>query len=177
VMKQLPRHLHTISQRVIKDEIEDIIKSTKSWKAPEKDNISTGLFKACGKLLHKTFAALVISSFNAICFPRRFKITKITVLPKPNKTIVQKATLEAWRPILLLNIVGKIVEAAFARRIMDVAKAKYLLSDEQMGNRREWLTDLVIRIVIKAAIKARKSGGIALLLQLNIKKAFNAVHH
>jgi hypothetical protein len=127
--------------------------------------------------LHKTLVALVISSFNAACFPRRFKIAKVTVLPKPNKIIAQKATPGAWRPILLLNIVGKIVEAAFARRITDVAEAKHLLPDGQMGNRRGRLTDLAIRMVIKAAIEARKSGGIASLLQLNIKGAFDAVHY
>jgi hypothetical protein len=32
-------------------------------------------------------------------------------------------------------------------------------------------------MVIEAATEARKSGGIASLLQLNIKGAFNAVHH
>jgi hypothetical protein len=127
--------------------------------------------------LHKILAALVISSFNAAYFPRRFKIAKITVLPKPNKTIAQKATPGAWRPISLLNTVGKVVKAAFARRITNVAKAKHLLSDRQMGNRRGRSTDLAIKMVIKAATEARKSGEIASLLQLNIKKAFNAVHH
>jgi hypothetical protein len=63
------------------------------------------------------------------------------------------------------------------RRITNVAEAKHLLSDEQMGNRRGRLTDLAVRMVIKAAIEARKNGGIASLLQLNIKKAFNAVHY
>jgi hypothetical protein len=74
-------------QRVIKDEIKDIIKSTKSWKASGKDNIPTGLFKACGKLLHKILVLLVISSFNAAYFSRRFKIAKVIVLLKPNKII------------------------------------------------------------------------------------------
>jgi hypothetical protein len=127
--------------------------------------------------LHKIFAALVTSSFNVAYFPRKFKITKVTVLPKLNKIIVQKATLGAWRPILLLNIIGKVVEAAFARRITDVAKAKHLLSDGQMGNRRGRLTDLAIRMIIKAATEARKSRGIASLRQLNIKGAFDAIYH
>jgi hypothetical protein len=176
-MKQLSRHSHTMSQRVTKDEIKDIIKSTKSWKVSEKDNIFTGLFKAYGKLLHKILAALVISSFIAAYFFRRFKIARMTVLLKPNKIIAQKAIFGAWRPILLLNIVGKIVEAAFARRITNMAEAKHLLSDGQMGNRRGRLTDLAIRMVIKAATEARKSGGIASLLQLNIKKAFDIIYH
>jgi hypothetical protein len=127
--------------------------------------------------LHKILAALVISSFNAAYFPRKFKVAKITVLPKPNKIIAQKATLGAWRPISLLNIIGKIIKAAFARRITDVAEAKHLLPDGQMGNKRGRLTNLVIRMIIKAATEARKSGGVALLLQLDIKKAFNAIHH
>jgi hypothetical protein len=176
-MKQLLRHLHIIFQRVTKNEIENIIKSTKFWKAFGENNISIGLFKACGKLLHKTLAALVTSSFNAAYFPRRFKIAKVTILPKPNKIIAQKATPGAWRPILLLNIVGKVVKAAFARRITDIAEAKYLLSDGQMGNRRGRSTDLAIKMIIEAATEARKNGGIASLLQLNIKRAFNAVYY
>jgi hypothetical protein len=176
-MKQLPRHSHTISQRITKDEIKNIIKSTKFWKTPEKDNIPTGLLKACGKFLHKTLIALVISSFNAAYFPRRFKIAKITVLLKSNKTIAQKTTPKAWRPILLLNIIGKIVATAFARRITNVAEAKDLLPNGQISNKQERLTDLAIRIIIKTATEARKSGGIASLLQLNIKKAFNIVYY
>jgi hypothetical protein len=76
-----------------------------------------------------------------------------------------------------LNIIGKIVKAAFARRITNVAKAKHLLPDEQISNKRERSTNLAIRIIIKTAIEARKSGGIASLLQLDIKKAFDTVYH
>jgi hypothetical protein len=120
---------------------------------------------------------LVTSSFNAAYFPRRFKVAKITVLPKPNKTIAQKTTPGAWRLISLLNIIGKVVKVAFARRITNVAEAKHLLSDGQMGNKRGRLTNLAVRIIIEAATETRKNGGIASLLQLDIKKAFNAIYH
>jgi hypothetical protein len=86
------------------------------------------------------------------------------VLPKPNKTAAQKFTPGVWRPISLLNTVGKIVEAAFARRITSVAEDKKLLPDGQMGNRQHKSIDLAVRMVVKAAIEARKSGGIASLL-------------
>jgi hypothetical protein len=76
----------------------------------------------------------------------------------------QKSTSEAWRPILLLNIVKKIIEAAFAQRITNVAEAKHLLPDEQMGNKRNKLTDLAVRIIVETTIEARKSGEIASLL-------------
>jgi hypothetical protein len=77
----------------------------------------------------------------------------------------------------LLNAVGKIIEAAFARLITNAAEAKQFLPDGQMGNKRDKLTNLVIRMVVKIAAKARRNGGIASLLQLDIKKAFDTVHH
>jgi hypothetical protein len=69
-------------------------------------------------------AAFITSSFNAVYFSRRFRTAKILVLPKPNKTVAQKATPGAWRPIFLLNAIGKIIEAAFARLITNAAEAR-----------------------------------------------------
>jgi hypothetical protein len=129
-VEQPPRGSHAAPQRVIADEIEGILRDVRLWKASEKDNIATGLLKACDKPLHQTLAALITSSFIAAYFPRRFKIAKITVLSKPNKTLEQKSTLEAWRPVSLLNTVGKIIEAAFAQRIINIIKAKHLLPNE-----------------------------------------------
>jgi hypothetical protein len=136
-MEQPPKGSHAASQRITANEIKGILRDVRPWKAPGKDNITTGLFKACGKPLRQTLAALITSSFIAAYFPRRFRIAKITILPKPNKTLEQKSTSEAWRPISLLNTVGKIIEAAFAQHITDIAEAKHLLPDRQMGNRRK----------------------------------------
>jgi hypothetical protein len=97
-------------------------------------------------------------------FPRRFKIAKITVLSKFNKILGQKFIPKAWRPISLLNTVGKIIKVAFAQRIINIAEAKHLLPDGQMGNKRNKSTNLAVKMVIEAAIKARRSGGIASLL-------------
>jgi hypothetical protein len=175
--KQRPNCEFTMSQRVTMDEIKDIIRNSRPWKASGDDGLPIGLLKACGKPLFRALAALASSSFQAAYFPKRFKKARVTVLPKPNKTAAQKFTPGAWRPISLLNTVGKIVKAAFARRITNVAEDKKLLPDGQMGNKQHKSTDLAVKMVVKAAIKARKSGGIASLFQLDIKKAFNAVYH
>jgi hypothetical protein len=163
-VEQPSRGSHAASQRVTVDEIKGILRNVRPWKAPEEDNIATGLLKACGKLLHQILAALIISSFIAVYFPRRFRIAKVTVLLKPNKTLGQKSTPGAWRPISLLNTVGKIIETAFAQRITNIAEIKHLLPNGQMGNKRNKLTDLVVRMVVEAATEARKSGEIASLL-------------
>jgi hypothetical protein len=146
------------------NEIKDIIRNSRPWKASEDDGLSIGFLKACGKPLFRALAAFASSSFQAAYFPKRFKKARITMLPKPNKTAAQKFTPGAWRPILLLNTVGKIVKAAFAQRITSVAEDKKLLPNGQMGNRQHKFTDLAIKMMIKTAIKARKSGNIASLL-------------
>jgi hypothetical protein len=122
-------------QRVTMNEIKDIIRNSRLWKAPKDDGLSIGLLKACGKPLFKALAAFASSSFQAAYFPKRFKKARVTMLPKPNKTAAQKSTPGAWRPISLLNTIGKIVKAAFARRITNVAEDKKLLLNGQMGNR------------------------------------------
>jgi hypothetical protein len=162
--KQRPNCEFIMFQRVKIDEIKDIIRNSRPWKAPEDNGLSIGFLKACGKPLFKALAAFAFSSFQAAYFPKRFKKARITMLPKPNKTAAQKFTPGAWRPISLLNTVGKIVEAAFARRITNVAEDKKLLLDGQMGNKQHKFINLAIKMVVKTAIKARKSGGIALLL-------------
>jgi hypothetical protein len=177
IITQLFSNQFALSTRVISSDMNDIFRGTKPWKAPEENNIPADLLKACGKPLYQMLAALITSSFNAVYFPRKFRTAKILVLLKPNKTVAQKATLGAWRPISLLNAVGKIIEAVFARLITDAAEAKQLLPNGQMGNKRDKSTNLAIRMMIKMATKARRSGGIASLLQLDIKEAFDAVHH
>jgi hypothetical protein len=94
-VEQPSRGSHAAFQRVTADEIKGILRNVRPWKAPEKNNIAIELFKACGKPLHQTLAALITSNFTAAYFPRRFKIAKVTVLPKPNKILGQKSILKA----------------------------------------------------------------------------------
>jgi hypothetical protein len=63
----------------------------------------------------------------------------------------------------LLNAVGKVIKAAFARLIIDAAEAKQLLPDGQMGNKRDKSTNLAIRMMVEIAAEARRNGGIASL--------------
>jgi hypothetical protein len=93
----------------------------------KENNMPAGLLKAYRKPLYQMLAALITSSFNAAYFSRRFRTAKVSVLPKPNETVVQKAIPRAWRSISLFDAVGKTIEAAFARLITNATKAKQLL--------------------------------------------------
>jgi hypothetical protein len=115
------------------------------------DNLPIGFLKACGKPLYAILAKLISGCFAASHFPSKFKAAKMIILPKPNKTTIQKFTPEAWRPILLFNTTEKIIEAIIARRISGAAEARNLLPKEQMGNRPNKSTNIEMRVVIEAA--------------------------
>ncbi len=54
---------------------------------------------------------------------------------------------KAWRPIALLNTVGKLIEAAAAKRLRDAAEAHALLPDFQMGARLGRSTETALELL------------------------------
>jgi hypothetical protein len=58
-------------------------------------------------------------------YPQRLKYTRIIVLYKLGKAIYNVPG--SWRPIALLNIIGKLIEAITASRIRKAAKEYNLL--------------------------------------------------
>ena len=101
----------------------------------------------------------------------------VVVLPKPGKTPKQKLSASGWRPISLLNTVGKVFEAVVSRRITAAAEEHKLLPDEQMGNRANRSTVLAVQVLIEAVRSTWGRNGVASLLQLDLRGAFDTVSH
>ncbi|PSS24943.1 hypothetical protein M430DRAFT_96530, partial [Amorphotheca resinae ATCC 22711] len=72
--------------------------------------LPTGFFKAYRRPLAKLLIVIVTTSLWLGHFPVQFKVVKVVVLHKPGKT------LEAYRLILLLNAIGKVIESVISRR-------------------------------------------------------------
>ena len=167
----------TIDNTVTKAEITEILQKTGAWKAPGPDLLPTGFLKACKGPLAKLLAELATASLRLEHFPTQFRAAKVVVLRKPGKTLAQQQTAGAYRPISLLNAMGKIIETVFSRRLAAAAEAQGLLPETQMGNRPQRSTDLAIKLVVDATHTAWTSRAIATLLQLDIKGAFDTVNH
>ncbi|OJD22910.1 hypothetical protein ACJ73_05736 [Blastomyces percursus] len=67
-------------------------------------------------------------------YPQVFKTARTVVLKKPGKKDYCEAG--AWRPIALLDTVGKIIETATAREMKQLAEVHGMLPAQQMGARR-----------------------------------------
>ena len=97
------------------------------------------------------------------------------MLKKPGKEAYDIAG--AWRPIALLNTVGKLIETAMATRLRDLAEKHWLLPNEQMGACKGWSVDTALELLTKQVYTIWESKKhIASLLSLDISGAFDIVY-
>jgi hypothetical protein len=104
-------------------------------KALELDNISN---KVLYQIVYAT-PALLRNIFQA-CLnlgiqPTRWKEASIVIIRKPDKP--DYTDLTAYRPIILLNILGKAFKAIVAKRIRFLAETHALLPSTQMGAKKQ----------------------------------------
>lgn len=83
----------------------------------------------------------------------------------------------AWRPIALLNTIGKAIESVTAKRLADTPESNNLLPGAQMGNRKARSTELAAKLLTDAVHKAWSDSSTASLLQLYLQGDFDSVHH
>ena len=158
-------------------EVKQAIQRAGSWSAPGLDGIPAGLLKACGSHLVQVLQPLIQASFDLEYFPKRFRTAVVAVVPKPNKTPAQRKKVGGWRPISLLNTVGKVFESIIGRRIASAAEQHNLFPDEQMGNRAQRSTMLAVKLVLESVRTAWSRKAVTSLLQLDLKGAYDSVDH
>ena len=79
--------------------------------------------------------------------PKVFKRANTVVLRKPKKNDYTDS--KAYRPIALLNTIGKALESVVARKLIDVAKANHLLPACQMGARRGRFIETALELLVE----------------------------
>ncbi|KAF8684340.1 hypothetical protein AX14_004144 [Amanita brunnescens Koide BX004] len=114
-------------------EIRDMLKLTSNCSAPGPDNISWHHLKAIFDIEHVDRSICLL--FNNICnagiWPRWFKESVSVIIPKPKKT--DYTLPKSYRPIALLNTLGKLLTKIIANRLQFDAAAHSLLHQGQCG--------------------------------------------
>ena len=165
----------SVVQTVSLEEVSAILAARKPYKAPGNDSIPNGFLRTMGPRLAEAVAKLTTACWTMGHFPSRFKEARTVVLRKPNKASYDEPG--SWRPIALLNTIGKIMEALMAKRLGDAAEAHHLLPDTQMGARRGRSTDTALELLTEQVRTVWNSGRFAAsLLSLDISGAFDTVN-
>jgi hypothetical protein len=103
------------------------------YAAPGEDGLSTLVWYHLWPYVSPTMTRIFKASIDLGHYPQQQKAAKIVVLRKPGKP--DYTTPSAYRPISLLNTLGKLLEAATARRLPYYTETHRLLPDALFGGR------------------------------------------
>lgn len=160
--------------RIQRTEILDALASLRPYKAPGSDGILNILLKNLPPSSIDSICVLFNACIRLNHWPTSFKEAKVIPIPKPGKDSNRS---DNYRPISLLNTMGKLFEKILHSRINAFAEQNKIINEEQFGFRAQHSTShQILRVTrhIRENWALRRSTG---LLLFDIEKAFDSVWH
>ena len=162
------------------DEIICACRKVGEKKAPGPDEIPNGALKTAIECNPSLFAELMQACLEEGTFPREWKRQKLVLLPKAGKL---PGDPSAYRPICLLDTIGKVLERIVQSRLTQFSEGERPLSEHQFGFRKARSTldaiDMVVSIAREATAGKRWKGGTmkyCVIITLDVKNAFNTAN-
>ena len=149
------------------------MKKKTSFTASGKDTLPNRFLKILGDSFNKKIAKVLEACWKLEYFPDRYKAARTIYLRKSSKGSYYYA--KAWRPIALLNIIGKLMEALAATKLSELVEKENLLPEIQIDFRKERSTESAQFLLTSQVEKVWKEGIVASLLSLDISGAYDRV--
>jgi retron-type reverse transcriptase len=150
------------------------IKTLKMRKAAGPDGIANEALR----YMPVSLAHVLLAIFNACLlighFPEAWKRAKVICLPKPGKP---PSAPESYRPISLLNTMGKLLEKMILEHLKRITEILNIIPEHQFGFREEHSTTHQLVRVLNFVADARNFGQISVGAFFDISKAFDRVWH
>jgi exonuclease III len=171
-----PGELKTLD-KISLEEVETAAARLKPDKTPGPDGIPNRVIKLVCAQKGEEIARLFTACLRLGYHPTAFKTASTVVLRKPGKP--NYADPSTYRPIALLNTLGKTLEAIIAARITRLTESFLLLPDTQYGARPGRSTESALLNITEQvyAIWKRNRNSVATILSLDVSKAFDRVSH
>ncbi|RMZ90276.1 hypothetical protein DV736_g2490, partial [Chaetothyriales sp. CBS 134916] len=160
---------------ITESEIERAIRGAAPNKAPGTDGITNNVLQKVLDLILPTLHQLFSASWNLGYFPQHFRQSITVVLRKQGKDDYSQP--KAYRPIALLNTIGKGLEAVIGTRLMYLAEKFNLLPVNHIGGRKMASTEHAIHSLLTRIYQAWDRKQVASLLLLDVSGAFDNVSH
>lgn len=155
-------------------ELQSAIGKLKLKKATGPDYIPAEVIKICVTKAEEVFLQMYNDYLCTQVFPVEWKISRLVLLEKPKKNQTDEVS---YRPICIVNCVGKLFEILIKNRMETVMEERNILNQNQFGFRKGLSTLNAVQKVktwtdqIRA--KAYKNRECSVLIMLDIKNAFN----
>lgn len=162
-------------QTVKKTEVDKIISELKNKKAPGPDCITADILKAVKKKYLPAITTVMQKHLRNSTFPEIWKITRLALIEKPAKNPTDSKT---YRPICIMDTLGKVLEKIVTSRLQDELQANEGIHASQFGFRKGFSTldaleniESVVERITKLAFKNQHC---CVMVTLDIKNAFNS---
>lgn len=161
--------------RISNEELLAVAKGLKVKKAPGPDGIPNVALKTAILAFPDLFRTTLQKLLDEGCFPDSWKVQKLVLVPKPGKPPGDPAS---YRPICLLDTLGKLLERIILNRLTQCTESESGLSKRQFGFRKGVSTVDAIRTVVQNAEKAskqkRRGNRFCAVVTIDVKNAFNS---
>lgn len=154
-------------------EIAHVIDSLKSNSAAGPDGISPKIIKKLKIPLTPLIMLLTNLIFSTGNFPTSYKEAIVRPIHKGGK----KSETSNYRPISMLNVFAKIIEKLLYMRIYSFLDKKQYLYKSQYGFRKKSGTDNAAHELVSDIRNALDNGEKVSCVFIDLKKAFDLVHH
>ena len=161
---------------ITEQEVSNAILQAPGSKTPGPDGIPNYILHLALPYILPHLLPLYNQSLKSGIHLKAFKHSITVALRKPNKGNYRLA--KAYRPVALLNTLGKAMESVMARRMSWMAETYQLLPRALLGGRKGVLTEHAVHTLMEVIQKAWNSDTpVTSLLMLDISGAFDNVSH
>jgi hypothetical protein len=167
---------------ITETEIRAALKRAPPDKAPGIDTLPNKIWKVLsnqGSKSEKRFVPLITAIFDACLTvgynPKHFQTSVTVTLRKAGKGDYRVP--KAYRPVALLNTLGKLLEGVIATRIAYMVEGHKLLPNTHLGGRKGISVDHAIQLIMDRVHTAWGQGQVASMLLLDMAGAYDMVSH
>jgi hypothetical protein len=173
---QYPREVEIPSDLTTTEVVQAIISTTKD-KAPGPDGIPNRVLHRVAYVSPTLLRNIFQACLNLGVQPKCWKEATVIMLRKPGKP--DYSDPKAYRPISLLNTLGKVLEAVIAKRLRFLSETYALLPSTQMGARKQRSVDTALQLLLERiyTVWAGNKPRVVSLLSLDVASAFDRVSH
>lgn len=156
------------------DELLMAMRRAKNKKSPGPDQLPPEIIKLAISELPNPFLNMMNHQLREGIFPKVWKTAKLVLIEKPNKPGEQETR---YRPLCLIDVMGKILEQLIATRLLEEVGPR--LAENQYGFIKGKSTidalKRVTEVIRRVKEKPFGSNRFAVLVTIDIKNAFNSV--
>ena len=161
---------------ITKKELLQIGKHLQIKKAPGPDQIPNEVLKVIIPEISDHLVHIFNDSLSIGYYPSHFKESIVVILRKQGGAR-DYTNPKSYRPISLLNTLGKIMEAVLAARISYMATTHHLLPETHFGGRRGSCVETAIHHLLEKIYAAWNEDKIASLLMMDVSAAYPNTSH